>query len=132
MRLPARVAINLGLVIHELTTNAAKYGALSAPGGRVAVEWRVKEGELELVWRESGGSAVAPPSRRGFGSRLIERSITGELGGSAETRFEVEGLVCALSIPLSAEADGTEEESAGSRRPDPSRARPADPLTVAV
>jgi PAS domain S-box-containing protein len=94
-------ALTLGLVFHELATNAAKYGALSKPGGRVEVGWSVEAGEtrtLDLTWRERGGPPVSPPTRRGFGSRLIERSM----GGAGESRlaFEPDGLVCHLGLKL--------------------------------
>ncbi|MCC2654263.1 MAG: hypothetical protein K0Q60_4429, partial [Microvirga sp.] len=86
VRLPARYAINLGLVLHELVTNAAKYGALSTNAGHLEVAWSVIESDdrpkqLRIHWSESGGPPVAPPKRQGFGSRLIRRSIEGELGG---------------------------------------------------
>jgi two-component sensor histidine kinase len=97
------------MVFHELATNAAKYGALSAPGGRLAVCWtverpaRVGDGpsRLRLAWRESDGPPVVVPERRGFGSRLIERS-TGELDGEAELQFTAEGFCYSLAMPLNA------------------------------
>ena len=89
----------LALVFHELTTNAAKYGALS-DNGRVKVSWHVDaDGSLLLTWRESGGPAVTAPTRRGFGSTLIERSIPFELGGKAEVRFRLTGLEAEFCIP---------------------------------
>lgn len=94
-------ALALGLIFHELATNAAKYGALSAPDGCVTVSWSVIDAEiprLELVWRESGGPAVQPPARRGFGSRLIERSLGAD--GSSELDFDPDGLVCRISLRL--------------------------------
>jgi len=93
-------AVAFGLVFHELATNAAKYGALSAPGGRVDVSWTHDGGRLALTWTESGGPAVSPPTRRGFGSRLIERSLQGQLGGEAHLEFAPGGLVCRLGLPL--------------------------------
>lgn len=89
----------LALVFHELMTNAAKYGALS-DGGGVRVSWRTDDaGSLHLIWRESGGPAVTAPTRRGFGSTLIERSIPFELGGTAELRYRVSGLEAEFSLP---------------------------------
>lgn len=77
VELSASAAVNLGLAVHELATNAAKYGALSRPTGRVSVDWEIAvapDGErLAVVWREAGGPPVSPPARRGFGSELIER-----------------------------------------------------------
>jgi PAS domain S-box-containing protein len=104
--LTPRAALTLSMVFHELATNAAKYGALSAPAGRLAVRWSIeRSGEAEssdrvqLTWRESGGPKVAPPARRGFGSRLIERSAS-ELDGEAHLDFDPEGLRYAATIPL--------------------------------
>lgn len=90
----------LSLVIHELVTNSAKYGALCDSRGKVHVSWEVDgAGALELKWREEGGPAVRPPTRRGFGSTIIERSIPHELGGEAMVDFRPEGLSVALRIP---------------------------------
>ena len=97
-------ALTLGLVFHELATNAAKYGALSAEEGCVRVEWSLGSPhclDLVLTWRESGGPPVAEPSRRGFGSRLIERSVAGDLGGEARLTFAHGGLECRLTADLS-------------------------------
>jgi len=94
-------ALALGLVMHELATNAAKYGALSAEHGCVDVRWRVAGGELRLTWRESGGPTVTPPTHQGFGSRLIARSLREQLAGDAQLDFEADGLVCRIVLPLS-------------------------------
>ncbi|MCR5874627.1 PAS domain-containing protein [Phenylobacterium sp. J426] len=94
-------ALALGLLFHELATNAAKYGALSTSAGCIEVDWAVGAKSLELSWRERGGPTVAPPQRRGFGSRLIERSLKGALGGEAVLDFSPEGLVCRINLPLS-------------------------------
>jgi two-component sensor histidine kinase len=93
-------ALALGLVVHELATNAAKYGALSEGEGCVSVAWSIGDGRLSLTWRERGGPHVAPPSRRGFGSRLIERSLQGSLSGEARLEFAPAGLVCRIELPL--------------------------------
>ena len=103
---PAR-ALALGLLFHELATNAAKYGALSCGEGQVEVVWQVRgEGgaeELEIDWREADGPPVKAPSRRGFGSRLIERSLRGQLGGEATLTYAPDGLRCAIRLPLTGE-----------------------------
>ena len=100
VRLSPRSALSLSMALHELATNAAKYGALSSPTGRVHIDWRVQDGpgapRLELTWRESGGPTVAPPARRGFGSRLIERGLAAELSGEARIEFEPTGVVCRI------------------------------------
>jgi PAS domain S-box-containing protein len=95
-----RQALALGMIFHELATNAAKYGALSAPTGRVTVSWRTHAGRLFIDWRETGGPAVSAPSRKGFGSILIERLAVGELQGRAAVDFAAEGLECTIEIAL--------------------------------
>jgi PAS domain S-box-containing protein len=89
---------NFALVFHELATNAAKYGALSAAGGQVAITWAMGEGELQIVWRERGGPAVkAAPEREGFGSLLARRSVQGQLGGKLAYDWDPGGLIVRLS-----------------------------------
>jgi PAS domain S-box-containing protein len=99
-----RVALTLAMVLHELTTNAAKYGSLSVPAGRVDLHWRIvhapsQQPILWLEWRESGGPQVSPPERQGFGSRFIEGSIGSELQGTARLSFDPAGLRCTMEIP---------------------------------
>jgi len=98
-----RAAIAFGLVVHELTTNAVKYGALSQPGGRVTVRAIGRDsgndGAFVLEWRESGGPQVAPPDRKGFGHAVIARSLQYSPGGGAEFDFDPSGVVCRISIP---------------------------------
>ena len=102
--LQPRYALALGMVVHELATNAAKYGALSTPGGVVRVSWRTEPADdgrvLTLQWLERGGPKVELPSRRGFGSRLVQGSIEHELGGRAEVAYEPEGLRVRLTLPM--------------------------------
>jgi PAS domain S-box-containing protein len=93
---PAQV-IALGVVLHELGANAAKYGALSGAHGHVALSWRRSGGRVHLSWRESGGPAVTPPSHKGLGSKLIERGIP---DATIDWRFEPGGVVCAIALPL--------------------------------
>src|ERR1700730_2182238 len=104
LRVNPRAAVALAMVFHELMTNAAKYGALSQPEGRVRVEWSTTEdgghSTLRVVWMEMGGPSVQAPIRRGFGSALIEQSITRELGGTLEKDFDRAGLICTMMIPL--------------------------------
>ena len=107
--LPPKAALTLSLALHELATNAAKYGALSVPEGRVDVTWRVDEDgaagrRLALEWAEHGGAAVRAPDRRGFGRTLIERSVAYELGGTARLDFPPEGVRCRIEVPLPAAA----------------------------
>ncbi|MFZ5729847.1 MAG: sensor histidine kinase [Pseudomonadota bacterium] len=97
-------ALTLGLVFHELATNAAKYGALSSQEGCVRVSWSLHDDgsrpRLELSWTEEGGPTVTPPQRQGFGSRLIERSLKGDIDGQADLDFAPQGLRCRLSVRL--------------------------------
>jgi len=107
-------ALHLALVLHELGTNANKYGALSNEAGRVRLEWRLRGAMLELEWAETGGPAVTAPGRRGFGTALIERSLKAE-GGSAVAVFAAEGLRWTLTVPHSGGAadDGGWTRGAG-------------------
>lgn len=88
------------LVLHEMMTNAAKYGSLSVPEGRLDVRWTLTpEGDCELTWQESGGPAVKAPARKGFGSTLIDKTVQFDLGGSAELKFDEDGLKARFVIP---------------------------------
>jgi two-component sensor histidine kinase len=95
----ADVAVGLGLLFHELATNALKYGALSRPNGCVHIGWILAAGMARLTWREVGGPCVAEPSKRGFGARLFDVALVPQ-GGRVERRFEPDGLVCELHIPV--------------------------------
>lgn len=96
--LAADAALSAAMLLHELATNAMKYGALSVPEGRVFVTWTVEDGTLALVWRETGGPGVARPTRTGFGSRLIRMGLLGS--GDTEMDFRPEGLHCRFDAPL--------------------------------
>jgi two-component sensor histidine kinase len=102
VRLVPNAAVTLNMAFHELATNATKYGALSTPHGRVDIAWRAEGEAVALDWRETGGPAVAPPRRRGFGTRLIERGLAHELGSEARLSFLTEGLHCHMRLPFSA------------------------------
>lgn len=99
-----KVALSLGMALHELATNASKYGALSADVGQVAVWWTPSTADgvpfLDLFWQERGGPTVHPRSRRGFGSRLIEQGLAHELGGSARLDYLPDGLYCTIRFPM--------------------------------
>ena len=92
-------AQSLALALHELVTNAAKYGALSSMSGRVHLSWELNPGTLVLKWTESGGPPTQPPSSPGFGTRIITASIEGQLAGQAVFDWRPEGLQCVLSVP---------------------------------
>ena len=103
LRLPARQSLSLSLALHELCTNAVKYGALSNDTGRVEVAWRLDpadHGTIAFSWREIDGPPVSPPSRQGFGSRLITRVLAEDLNGEASMNFEPSGLVYTIVAPL--------------------------------
>lgn len=104
VRLSAKMALSISMALHELATNAAKYGALSDSNGSVSIDWHIERHEqhamLRLAWRESGGPAVVPPRHRGFGSRLIERGLAQDLGGEAKMEFRPEGLYCAIAARI--------------------------------
>jgi two-component sensor histidine kinase len=91
------------MTLHELATNAAKYGALSVREGRVSVRWEMTDGAggrwVRLRWREQGGPPVRAPSNSGFGTRLIERNIAYELGGEVGLTFAAAGLECDIRFP---------------------------------
>ncbi len=104
-QVPPNTAIALALVFHELATNAAKYGALSKEGGEVRLCWTITplpEGRrMDLTWREVGGPPVSPPTRTGFGTRLIRRGLAAELNAAVDLDFQPAGLVCTLRAVLS-------------------------------
>ena len=100
--LTPKSALSLSLAIHELATNAAKFGPLSHSEGRVTVSWILADdNSIELSWRETGGPPVLPPKRRGFGSTLIERALAMETGGRAKIHYLRAGVVCEVSLPAS-------------------------------
>jgi two-component system CheB/CheR fusion protein len=127
MLLKPKAAVALGMVLHELSTNALKHGALAVPGGHVRVAWETREGGTEeggaagrrllLHWRESGGAAVSPPARKGFGTELIEQGLAFDLQGRATLEFPPEGMRATLEVPLENESgatrDGTRQETGG-------------------
>jgi two-component sensor histidine kinase len=107
VRLAANTVVTLNLALHELATNAAKYGALSVPAGRVEVIWRLERKQrrdgpavVEIVWRERDGPAVRPPERRGFGSQMLERGLAREAGGEVQLDFAPESVACRIRLPL--------------------------------
>jgi PAS domain S-box-containing protein len=111
VRLPPKIAVSLSMALHELCTNASKYGSLSNADGRVEVSWEVIAGQgasqIRVVWQEQGGPPVKPPSRRGFGSRMIERALASELGGTVQLQFLGEGVRCVIDAPLPAMRDAS-------------------------
>jgi PAS domain S-box-containing protein len=105
IRLSPKAVVAIGMAIHELATNAAKYGALSIPEGRLKVDWRVEDGPrptLRLTWTERDGPPVTPPTRLGFGARLLERGLAGELSGDVTLTYDSLGLICRMGLPMRA------------------------------
>ncbi|KQP40968.1 PAS domain S-box protein [Methylobacterium sp. Leaf104] len=102
--LGSKAALALALMLHELATNAAKYGALSVPDGRVTLDWSLDDGAagtiVRLIWSEMDGPGVTPPTHKGFGSRLIERGLVGAVGGTVSLEYLPGGLVCRVVAPL--------------------------------
>jgi two-component sensor histidine kinase len=114
LQLQPRVAVHLGLALHELGTNARKHGALKVAEGRLSVTWRVTgDGAgraLELDWVESGGPTVSPPAVQGFGTLLIERGFKHSLGGQARMVFVPAGVTCDMRLPLPEKGDSASPE----------------------
>lgn len=104
--LPPRTALAMSMAFHELGTNALKYGALSRPGGRVELSWTVSGAEVTLSWIERGGPAVTPPSRTGFGSRLLTRGLATELRGKVDLHYESAGFQCHILARIDGDAEG--------------------------
>ncbi|MBZ7926774.1 PAS domain S-box protein [Ensifer adhaerens] len=103
IQVPPRMVVSLSLALHELATNAAKYGALSTGDGQVSIMWSLQAGtptRLTLRWQESGGPRVEQPSRKGFGSRLIQTLLAAELNGQVEISYHPAGLVCSVDAAL--------------------------------
>ena len=104
-RLQPKSAVALSMALHELGTNALKYGALSTESGRVALGWSTEGGHFRLRWEERGGPAVKPPGRTGFGARMIERGLAAELQGEVKLVYAPAGVVCTIDAPLAAIED---------------------------
>ena len=98
--LSPQAAVSLTMIVHELVTNAIKYGALSVPDGRVGVTWRVDDGTLSLRWVERGGPPVAPSTTPGFGTRLIKRGLSVDGRGSVDLKFAPEGVQCDITARI--------------------------------
>ena len=110
VRLRADSTTPFALILHELATNAVKYGALSNEAGSILIEWTKEPSpagaRLLLHWQEKNGPPVTPPSRAGFGSRVIERSLAQELGGTVHIDYRPDGLACTMTIPVPRVARG--------------------------
>lgn len=101
IKLRPQAVLAIAMCLHELASNAVKYGALSTSLGHVDLGWEVAGNRLVLTWRETGGPPVAAPTRSGFGSRLIRQGVARELDGTVELEFREDGVVCTVACPLS-------------------------------
>jgi two-component system CheB/CheR fusion protein len=102
--LTPRAGLALAMAVHELASNASKYGALSTPKGRLAITWTTDgSAALHILWTEANGPAVHPPARSGFGTTLIERTLGYELDGNVNREFLPSGLRCTIDLPLTDE-----------------------------
>jgi two-component sensor histidine kinase len=99
LRLGPKSAVAMAMAVHELSTNATKYGALSV-AGNIDVSWSVEEGRFRWHWRERGGPVVVPPLHKGFGSRMIEQVLGAQLSGRVMLRYEPDGLSCSIDAPV--------------------------------
>jgi PAS domain S-box-containing protein len=104
LRITPAMALSLSMALHELCTNALKYGALGVPQGLIRVSWATSPApdgkRLAMRWQETGGPPVSPPAHRGFGSRLIENGLARELNGAVKLTYEPTGLICTIDVPL--------------------------------
>jgi len=121
--LTPRLTLALAMALHELATNAVKYGALSTPTGEIRITWTVEETtsprRLCLRWQEADGPPVQPPAQRGFGTRLIERSLAQDLDGNVRIDFAREGIICIVDAPLPGATAERHQYAAGRPVPAP-------------
>jgi two-component sensor histidine kinase len=101
-----QLAQTIAMILHELATNAVKYGALSVPSGRLRIEWSRADADLVIRWSEADGPPVKPPQRQGFGTRVVDRVIQ-ELKGKLRFDWNPEGLACEIVVPLDQPAGTT-------------------------
>ncbi len=133
LTLSSKAVPSVAMALHELATNAAKYGALSAPDGKVDIQWARERGpggedQVRMVWTEGGGPPVEEPTRRGFGRDLIEVAVPFEVAGRANLEFARDGVRCVLVIPLGGPPD---TEGRASSPPEPPRDPPSSPTPLA-
>jgi two-component sensor histidine kinase len=97
--IPQMLALPLTLIVHELSTNSAKYGALSSPSARININWSVDDARGQMIWTESGGPAVHSPNHKGFGSELFARALA-PFHGKVEPEFAPDGFKCRITFAL--------------------------------
>jgi two-component sensor histidine kinase len=121
VRLASAQAVALAMALHELCTNAVKYGALSNEAGRIDIVWNLNgRNGMRLQWRESGGPPVAPDPKRGFGTRFIEASFRADPNQSVRLEFAPAGVVCIIELPFATASRDDLLTEIGSGGPDPS------------
>jgi two-component sensor histidine kinase len=98
--LEPNIAQAVSMTLHELATNAAKYGALSVPGGEVRVNWDVADGKVTIRWDEHGGPLVREPTKRGFGTRVMDSMVRGQFKGAIAFDWRPAGLLCSFTLPV--------------------------------
>ena len=106
LRIGPKCAVALSMAVHELATNAIKYGALSVEAGHVDITWSAEDGRFRWHWRERGGPPAVKPARTGFGTRMIERALAMQLSGTVTIDYQPAGLVCTIDAPVEAMRDG--------------------------
>jgi len=113
--LSPKLALTMALLVHELATNAAKYGALSSAAGKLAIDWTLTDTRMKLDWRESGGPPVSPPAHSGFGTRLFLRALE-QFNGQVNATFAPDGLVCEMSVVLPQDKPSSADDLIGKRQ----------------
>jgi PAS domain S-box-containing protein len=133
VRLTPKRALSLGMALHELVTNAAKYGALSAKDGSIKVTWEIipAANEVRLSWIERGGPKVSPPQRNGFGRLLLEKALASDLNGAVKLDFRENGLACLITFPSDQHTVAGAEKAAEEPIPLTRSTAPASPVAVA-
>jgi two-component sensor histidine kinase len=111
LRLSPQSSVTFSMAVHELCTNAIKYGALSADGGRVAIAWTMDGGRFRWRWQESGGPPVREPASKGFGSRMIERALALQFSGTVTVEYDPAGVVCTIDAPLPSVHDAGDHDA---------------------
>ena len=128
--IPPDLASLLSMVLHELLSNALKYGALTTPTGRIEIDWSLEDGKLQLEWVERGGPPVKAPDAKGFGSALIQEALAYEFDAKCDHLFDPSGVTARFSIPMAAQSSGTGDALPGHAPSEPEQLRPFSALVL--